>query len=32
VLAVLAGVSALSIWLPARRAVHVDPLVTLRQD
>ncbi len=32
VLVVLALVAALSTWLPARRAVSVDPLVALRQD
>jgi predicted permease len=32
VVAVLGIVATISIWLPARRAVHVDPLVALRQD
>jgi predicted permease len=31
VLMVLAGVAALSIWIPARRAVRVEPLMAIRQ-
>jgi predicted permease len=32
VIGVLGGVATMSVWLPARRAVHVDPLVILRRD
>lgn len=31
VLVVLAAVATISIWIPARRAVRVDPLVAMRQ-
>ncbi len=31
VLGMLAAVAAISIWIPARRAVRVDPLVAMRQ-
>jgi putative ABC transport system permease protein len=31
VLVVLGAVAALSTWLPARKAVHVDPLAAMRQ-
>ena len=31
VLVVLAAVAALSIWIPARRAVRVEPLMAIRQ-
>lgn len=29
---VLLGVAALATWIPARRAAHVDPAITLRAD
>jgi putative ABC transport system permease protein len=32
VVAILGAVATMSVWLPARRAVRVDPLVTLRQE
>ena len=32
VIGVLGGVATMSVWLPARRALHVDPLVILRRD
>ena len=32
VIGVLGGVATMSVWLPARRALHVDPLVVLRRD
>ena len=32
VVVVLGAVAGMSIWLPARRAVHIDPLMALRQE
>jgi ABC-type antimicrobial peptide transport system permease subunit len=29
---VLGSVATISIWLPARRAAHMDPLAALRQE
>jgi len=32
VIAVLAAVSAIACWIPARRAALVDPAITLRAE
>jgi len=32
VFAILTGAALLAMWIPARRAVHIDPAVTLRGD
>jgi len=32
VIALLAGVSVIACWVPAWRAAHVDPSITLRAE
>jgi ABC-type antimicrobial peptide transport system permease subunit len=29
---ILAAIAAVAIWLPARRAAHVDPMIALRHQ